>query len=210
MILSLENLDCGVRWWINTVPKWGPDLVNSEYVEIFRARDTGITEWWWKETVDRLWDWRAIRSPRPPNSKQQIFGSGVTNLVQIDSIISGIRSYARNEPSITDVSWEQIAPLFDVAFRLKCGEKKSGSPVFASKMCHFIFPDVFPVVDNLATGYFDYEFYWRGMKDEWLRFLDKDRAILKIRDQLKDYAVHECYPFKTKIIELCHIGYSHC
>jgi len=33
-------------------------------------------------------------------------------------------------------------------------------------MCHFLFPKLFIVMDNLDTSVFDYEFYWRGMQDE--------------------------------------------
>ncbi len=39
-----------------------------------------------------------------------------------------------------------------------------------------MFPRLFIVMDNLATGVFDYKFYWRGMKDEWSRFPAKANA----------------------------------
>ena len=41
---------------------------------------------------------------------------------------------------------------------------KCGSQVFACKMCHFLLPNLFLVIDNWATGVMDYEFCWRGMK----------------------------------------------
>jgi hypothetical protein len=80
--------------------------------------------------------------------------------------------------------------------------------VFASKLCHFILPRVFPVVDNEATGFFDYEFYWRGMQDEWRRFTEPEKAKDQIREQIGP-AMHTLYPLECRVIELSHIGYAH-
>jgi hypothetical protein len=59
--------------------------------------------------------------------------------------------------SITNLLWEDVASLFAPASMIK----NARSPVFAGKMCHFMFP-LFVVMDNKATGIFDYEFYWRA------------------------------------------------
>jgi hypothetical protein len=87
---------------------------------------------------------------------------------------------------------------------------KPGSPVFAGKMCHFLLPKLFIVMDNLATSVFDYEFYWRGMKDEWCRFKEKADARNLLTDAIRsDKRLHPLYPFETKIMELSHIGHKH-
>jgi hypothetical protein len=61
-------------------------------------------------------------------------------------------------------------------------------------------------MDNLATSVFDYEFYWRGMKDDWSRFPAKDNARDLLVDAIKsEKPLHPLYPFETKIMELTHI-----
>lgn len=64
---------------------------------------------------------------------------------------------------------EDVGPLFALAY----GIKRGNHPVFACKMCHFMFPRVFVVMDHSVTGTFEYEFYWRGMKEVWGRFAKK-------------------------------------
>jgi len=207
MIICLENLRAGAEWW--RFSGWGMDIINSEYEGIYKARAWGLTNDWWNNTVDLLWAWKAIRSRRAPNTKEEIKRRGGTQLAELAAIYDSIRASSNSEPNIADVRWDDIAELFEVAFEIKCCDRKIGSPVFGSKMCHFIFPKVFPVIDNLATGIFDYEFYWRGMKDEWQRFNKKEEAIAYLRSVIESPEIHLHYPFETKIIELSHIGYAH-
>jgi hypothetical protein len=102
------------------------------------------------------------------------------------------------------MSWDDVATFFTLAQSIK-----PKSPVFGGKMCHFMFPKLFIVMDNLATNVFDYEFYWRGMKDEWQRFPEKDEALKQLTGAIKsDKPVHPHYPHETKIMELSHIGYK--
>jgi len=69
MIVTLENLKAGIDWWKQA--NWGMDIINSEYRGIYDARDDGITRTWWDASVKRLWDWKAIRARKPPNTKRQ-------------------------------------------------------------------------------------------------------------------------------------------
>jgi hypothetical protein len=109
------------------------------------------------------------------------------------------------EPSITNLSWEDVARLFALAYGIKRGK----SPVFACKMCHFLFPKLFVLMDNTATGIFEYEFYWRGMKDEWTRFGQKATAQNILTQAIQsNKPIHPAYPYETKIMDLCHIGYN--
>jgi len=88
---------------------------------------------------------------------------------------------------------------------------KNQSTVFGSKLGHFIFPKVFIVMDNLGTSVMPYEFYWPGMVAQWLAFADKSEAMDRLRTQIEKQsrkAVHSDYPYETKIMELCHIGYK--
>jgi hypothetical protein len=83
--------------------------------------------------------------------------------------------------------------------------------VFASKLCHFIFPRLFIVMDNLATDVFAYELYWCSMKDQWEKFIEKEAAIDLLKGQItKDNETLRLnYPLVTKIMELSYIGYKH-
>jgi hypothetical protein len=68
-------------------------------------------------------------------------------------------------------------------------------------------------MDNLATTVLDYEFYWRGMKEEWARFEPKKEAGIVLAEAISaagtNRPLHPLYPFETKIMELSHIGYNH-
>jgi hypothetical protein len=76
-------------------------------------------------------------------------------------------------------------------------------------MCHFLFPKLFVVMDNTATGLFEYEFYWRGMKEEWSRFAQKAAALNLLTGAMQNtQPIHPLYPYETKIMDLCHIGYN--
>ena len=208
MIISLQNLQDGIVWWKEVKPKWGSDMGNTAYDSIYSERTAGLTEEWWTATVDLLSTWRAIRGPNGINSKSKVKEAGLTVLHKMAEQYSRIRSLSTHEPTIEDVRWEDLVSLFEIAFWIKWPERRIASPVFASKLCHFIFPNVFPVVDNEATGYFDYEFLWRGMKDEWLRFPNRDEAKAVLLGAMENTSKHELYPIETRIIELCHIGYA--
>ena len=210
MIVCLENLQAGVNWWLTSTPNWGVDIMNSEYREIYRQRAGGVTEVWWESCVKRLWDWKAIRSRNPPNTKDEIKRRGLDRLEGIAREYHAVQSLFESEPTILEVSWEQIRELFRISSEIKWGERRNASPVFACKMCHFLFPKVFPVIDNFATGIFEYEFYWRGMKDEWQRFPSKEEALATLLTRVEAVGPAHClYPWETKIMELCHVGYAH-
>ena len=109
------------------------------------------------------------------------------------------------EPSICDLNWEHVSSLLELGSKIE-----SGPPVLASKLCHFVFPKLFPVMDNKATGLWEYEFYWRGMKDEWNRFGRKAQATRIFTQVIKGTRpLHPLYAFETKILELALIGYNH-
>ena len=205
MIITLDNLRAGIDWFRN---RWGNDLLNGEYHDIYNALSGGITDQWWRTTVARLWAWKAIRSPIHPNTKAAIMAAGQQRLPEIAEYFSRFgTSTTFNQPSIADLAWEDAQEIFAVAYSIKPGSSViPGSPVFASKFCHFVFPKVFTVMDDTATGIFEYEFYWRGMKDEWSRFPEKEEAI-DILQRTVGELLHPCYPVETKIMELSRIGY---
>jgi hypothetical protein len=203
MIISLDNLNAGLQWWRKG--NWPRDIHNEDYYDIYGARSAGPTEQWWKATVDRLSQWRAFRGPKPPNTKAEISARGRRALPDVASQHAKLVASTGTEPSIADLCWEDVASLFALTSGIK-----PRSPVFAGKMCHFLFPKLFMVMDNLGTDVFDYEFYWRGMKDEWNRFQAKAEARDLLAAAIRsNKPLHPLYPFETKIMELSHIGYKH-
>ncbi len=205
MIIGLENLKAGIEWWRRG--KFPQDIHNGEYYDIYKKRSAGATKEWWDATVRRLGQWRAYRGPTAPNTKNEIHSRGSQRLGLIQEQYAKLIACFAAEPSIADLSWEDVASLFAVVCEIK-----PHSPVFAGKMCHFMFPRLFIVMDNLATSVIDYEFYWRGMKDEWGRVPAKAEARNLLAEAIRSKSeepLHALYPFETKIMELSHIGYKH-
>jgi hypothetical protein len=203
MIISLENLSSGLAWW-RAKSNWGSDVMNSEYAEIFGDRDLGIQNGWWERALDRLGRWHAYRGPRKPNSRTEIAALGAARLEQIEAEYQKLAVRSSTEPCIADDDWEKVAPLYCLAYGIK------SSPVFAGKMCHFLLPNLFVVMDNWAVDAFDYEIYWRGVRDAWRSFPNQNAAKTMLIDAIGPTAtLHARYPIETKIIELCHIGHKH-
>jgi len=113
-----------------------------------------------------------------------------------------ILKLSKDEPSTDTVSWQDIDTLYRMI-----AEIKNRSPVFASKLCHFMFPKIFIVMDRLGTEVMAYDYYWQGMVNEWNLFANKSVAIDLLKTDIeKQSPVHCDYPFETKIMELCHVG----
>lgn len=209
MIVTIDNLRTGLFLFSE---KWKTkDILNADYYEIYEARSAGATEQWWIATVDRLAKWRALRGPTSQNTKAAIKRGGIQRLSAIAEQFAKLKKDAATEPSIADadLNWEDVARLFDLAAEIK--PVKYGSKVFPSKLCHFLFPKLFPPIDNEVIGLSEYELYWRGMKDAWRSFNEKEEArnlLTKAINSAKSEKVHPLYPFETKALELSHIGYN--
>jgi hypothetical protein len=202
MLFNEENLQRGIDWWRES--KWGRDLMNGEYREIFTDRDLGVLDGWWAKAVDRLGRWRAYRGRTKPNSKAEILSRGEARLAQISTAYGHLIGKGPAEPCIADFTWEEIEQLYLQAFEVK------PSVVFASKMCHFLLPNLFIVMDNWATDASDYEMYWRGMRDAWLSASSKEVMRRLVLETIRaESNPHVRYPVETKIMELCHIGRKH-
>jgi len=202
MILTLDNLRAGIRWRSGRTGWSG--LYNEGYYDIYEKRANGLTREWWDVTVDRLAQWTAFRGRKRPNTKAAIRRSGRHVLNEISEAYLCLKNGVE-EPSISELDWEDVEPVFDLVRSIK-----PKSFVFASKAGHFILPKAFIIVDNLATQVFDYEFYWRGMKDEWMRFGQKEEGIKTLRESIRsNQPVHSNFPFETRLMEVCHTGYKH-
>lgn len=179
------------------------DYLNNEYCHIYQDRAGGLTEQWLNLTVNRLAKWRAIRSPKPPNTKVEILALLKVKLPYLQTEYLRILDLSKDEPSTNTLSWQDMDSIYEVIANVK-----NKSPVFGSKLGHFMFPKVFIVMDRLGTEVMPYDYYWQGMVNEWSLFADKSVAISLLRMEIEkqSYTVHSDYPFETKIMELCHIG----
>jgi hypothetical protein len=113
---------------------------------------------------------------------------------------SGAGPHALN---LQTACWEQIAPLFAIAHAIKDVD----SPVFGSKLCHFLLPDAFPVIDRSAVGlgWRSYEEYWRYCHEQWVECSQKSDLTDALRREV-GFELMPSYPFTTKLTELCLIG----
>lgn len=213
--MDLELLQAGIDWWLgNQGGAWGADFLNGFYGDLYRDRDRSakLDREWWQRTVQRLSDWRAVRSRCGVRTKTEICERGLGRLDRINEIYQAIRDGRNGEPTLGDVTWEMIGELFDVMRDVK----DTRSPVFPSKLAHFLLPRVFVVVDNMATSAFScqyYQFVWRGLKQAWAEFAEQEEAKKVLTQQIQQNSqpgvdVHPHYPFETKIPELCLIGYA--
>lgn len=206
--MNLELLEEGMRWRREEKPDWSKDFSSSTvYEKIYRERPDQLDEEWWRSQVNRLAKWRAMRSRKSGNTKDEITSRGRKLLPTLDKHYQSIKAKAGNaEPSLDNMQWRDIDPLFDVMGQIK----QSSTPVFASKLSHFIFPRTFIVIDNQATGVFPYEILWCGLPAIWQNFQDKEEAKQMLAAEIRKHTPSICanYPFETKIAELWLIGYK--
>ncbi len=195
-IVNKQSLARGLQNWF-THPNWPRDLHSQFYMELNQMFANGLTLSCWDSLVDILWDWRAVR----PKTKAYIRERGVPVLGLINQHIEHIRDRCL-VPSISNVDWAEVSPLFEVAGSIK----GVSSPVFASKLCHFLMPDMFPVIDNEFIGVNGtYQDYWLMCKKLW-EMLD-DKVKNELIDELSKYVPRSnrrVFPWATKIVEICY------
>ena len=197
-ILTEVNLETGLKVWKGK--NWPLDLNNGLYIQLTELRVNGLDEHWWKPIVNHLSVWIANR----PKSKKFIYARGIERLQELNGEYERILAACDNlEPNLETTSWETLSPLFAVANSIKGVD----SPVFGSKLSHFIFPSAFPVIDNEVIGVDtkDYKPYWNYCYKQWTGSRRKQRLIERLKTIVGNEASLN-YPWPTKITELCIIG----
>jgi len=202
--LSPENLQKGISFWINDKPHWPRDLHYSFYCDLIEINKYKFTDEWWKRYIDLLWSWVAIR----PKTKNDIYLQGLKYLSKI------AKKYTQKDldnQTINSAHWKDISEFFDLIFKIK----NVKSPVFTSKMSHFINPSLFPVIDGEVIGlkFPKYKEYWEYIQDLWVNLNQKEELINILENQINASKNHNLldeinlkYPYPTKITELCLIG----
>ncbi len=205
-MVNKTNLRAGIDFWITKKKHWPDDFHNQVYRNLERWRSKGINQEWWREIASLLQFWQANR----PFSEKQIFDSGLPHLNAINKRFTEIKEKLGEYPSVENIDDDVINDIFNVAGQIKKIKKKS--PVFPSKLCHFLFPTIFFIADRDAVRIVDADYfeYWRSCKQEWCKSQNKEELISILRDHIKKSKkfdlLFENYPFPIKITELCRIG----
>jgi len=173
---------------------------NDLYVALRREEVNRLDAAAWDYLIDRLWEWTALR----PKSKAVIRDAGRPLLTDMrDACEALARRKDGREVGIEDLSWRDVEPTFSLAARIKAVQ----SPMFASKLCHFLLPSAFAVTDNkLVRGtWSSYRQYWEDCKAGWQACPDKHRLIRELASAIPGRPCGH-YPWATKITELCCFG----
>ncbi len=207
MVVNRNNLLAGISYWFNKKTHWPDDFHNSVYWNLADWQKDGINREWWEKIAGLLQLWQANR----PLCKDTIISDGLPYIDDIRNLRTEIQNSYGAYPAFEQIKPDAIRPLFSVAEKIKKVQKKS--PVFPSKLCHFLFPGIFFVADReavQATG-IDYFKYWEKRKVEWHEASDKEDLISilvgHIEKSKKFNSLFKHYPFPVKIVELCRIGY---
>ena len=199
MIVTLQNLRAGVDAWMSR-PGWPSDPHAPLYGTLAGLRADGLTQEWWTQVVNHLASWRAIR----PQKKADILWNGRAHLDALSREYDAISTACnRPSPSLGDCAWPTVEGLYHVAHSIK----GSATPVFGSKLCHFILPDMFPVIDWDLIGVSSPEYrpYWQLCRQEWSACPNQSELIEEVSPRVAgEYA--PVFPWATKITELCIAG----
>jgi hypothetical protein len=199
MPVTMEEFERGVAVWGTT--RWPTDFHNAFYADLAEANPRGrFTEAWWQWLRPHVVAWKAYR-PEPvavlAERARERFERLDDKWLECCAPVS--------DREVAQVDWRQVA-----AFAAVVNELKPGSAVFTGKVCHFLLPAVFPLVDNWGMGLpfgRTYAAHFKGVRREVETtpdgVLQEATEALASRIQAP---LTPGYPLTNKAIELCLIG----
>ncbi|MBI3469364.1 MAG: hypothetical protein HY000_40700 [Planctomycetes bacterium] len=204
--VTLVNLRHGIRERLDYVQNKGKSKGdewphNELYRELERHRTRGLDEEFWDFLVDTLTKWSAIRGTEE-HTKEAIHTEGLKRLPELRRCFYRLARNGNSKlPTVETVEWADVEPLFNVAWQVK--KCKNNSPVFASKLCHFLVPSAYFIFDNtlVKPGWNEYRDYWEDCRRAWLDRSDKQALRPELRKKIPDPC--STFPWPTKITELC-------
>ena len=210
---GLEDLEAGMAVWGRKAisSEWPRDFHNEMYVtQDMRLSPQPFTQRWWSQFImPRVGTWRAYR----PATKADIEMWASTELEDMALAYQRCVVPYLKTP-FEEIQWELVKEFTEVVARAK--RNSAGgvqvSPVFRSKVCHWIAPRLFPVADQEVLGISDpYEQYWKQVQREWVAIplALRTQLIKRLTDEIRRtsrYDLADNYPFEVKVIELCRIG----
>lgn len=210
---TLNALKGGCKHWQTelTKRKWPCDFHSAFYGDLRAIHERGMfTPAWWAEIIFHLRKWNALRTSTGGLTNAEVQKRAIRASKKLRAELA--RLHGIKDIADSDATWNKCQPFFTVAFGIK--QTTTNSPVFASKLCHFVAPRIFPVIDNeIMGGTPDYGEYWQYIRGRWLATPKAARREMDdyLRKQIKNAggtAIKE-YPFPCKIAELCLIGERH-
>lgn len=193
-ILSVENLKQGMKLW-QSHSLWDTDFHGQLYSKLQKLFDPSLSSPNWSEIIEVLWEWRAIR----PCTKKFIYDRGLAVLPVINQFRQELLK--KQPASWEQYEWSELQPFFETLQEIK----NTTSPVFASKLAHFNFPQIFPVIDRDFIGVKEsYASYWQRCRQLWQTASPefKTQAQAELSKAIPQEAQNN-YPWNTKITELC-------
>ena len=200
------------RWMMRFAEE---DFHNDFYIKLEEINSRGIfcengrMKKWWGEIEPCLRSWGALR-PEHKLDQTKIKSPGFWKGFK-DTATQLRKDLGGHDIASDKAKWELCEDLFDKAHEIKPVK----SPTLPAKLCHFIFPALFPVSDLKLVGINDakeYPDYWRYVRGCWLRTKATDKRGLEdnlragIKRRSKGKRVFGGYPFACKIGEFHVIG----
>jgi hypothetical protein len=192
--VTAENLGRGISAFR---PGWRTDFHASLYTRHETLLAAGVTDHWWATAVDDLSRWIALR----PLSKVVVYRTGRKVLPRLQAALDSLPPRGAD---FGEVAWNDVALLFEAASSVKPGP----SAVFPSKLCHFMRPDLFVVVDRALMGMAGgrYPSTWKACSSAWKRAHPIHGTLRQVLRDASKAVLSPTYPYATKITELCIIG----
>lgn len=203
MPLTIDELKLGIEYWQEST-NWPRDYHAAWYQTCLPAIQptNGVFDRrWWDRCWPVLQHWRATRR-----------GGGRALMTRraeerFDALRTAWSEAVAPHLSqdIAELEWHQIERLPIIAAQIK----NVGSPVFSSKLCHFLAPNIFPVVDNKAMGnpFRSYQDYFTTGRSEWFQTDHvTQRSLVEVLTLSVGRPLPAVFPLKCKLIELCMIG----
>ena len=198
----------GIKFHLNQ--GWPGDFHAQFYHSLRALQPDMFTEEWWVNILKgnkpngNLNTWLATRNPGKGISIEK---EGRDRLKKLSQAYNRILSNVK-KPNMESCKWEHISGLFDIAMEIK--PTKGKSAVFASKLCHFILPPVFPVVDNEGSQFVPveevYPDYYETCRKRWKKCDCKEELIEILRKKILSADKNtdlDGYPWALKITNLC-------
>ena len=210
---TLDDLVAGIRVWNGKVvsSEWASDFHNSMYrkFDMHKELKPFTEEWWLRFIMPRVGTWKAYR----PVTKGQIIEWALPHL---DEMAEAYRESALPclETPFEELEWSKISKLPDTVALAKRDNygRPQHSPVFRSKVAHWIMPRLYPVADQEVLGISgSYESYWKATQEAWVAIsqVEREAMVEGLGAQIESVShavMYERYPVEVKIVELCRMG----
>jgi hypothetical protein len=210
---NLDDLEAGIRVWNGKVvsSEWASDFHNSMYrkFDMLEELEPFTEEWWLRFIMPRVGTWKAYR----PVTKEQIIEWALPHLDEMaEAYRESVLPYL--DTPFENLEWSKISKLPDTVALAKRDNygRPQHSPVFRSKVAHWIMPRLYPVADQEVLGISgSYESYWGATQEAWVAIAPDEREEMAERliaqiERASRMSMYDRYPAEVKIVELCRMG----